>query len=150
MGRQKLVHAGLTKPSRLFIADQGALQFRKLWRSIVWRDVVVWVDNRWNAQFWANPVQPNVCLDVTVVAVLHKTLLPLFLGHPRLHDVVDRVDTVAMAVVQQYREMLKVCTDMCNAPIPRRTMCAPLDIAREAGTQQLFWKPFGMYDSRTG
>ena len=42
---RKLVHAGLTKPSRLSIADQGALQFRKLWRSIVRRDIVVWVDN---------------------------------------------------------------------------------------------------------
>ena len=25
----------------------------------------------------------------------------------------------------------------------------PLDIAREAGRQQLFWKPFGIYESRT-
>ena len=31
---RKLVHAGVTKPSRLSIAVQGALQFRKLWRSI--------------------------------------------------------------------------------------------------------------------
>ena len=29
---RKLVHKGVTKPSRLSIADQGALQFRKLWR----------------------------------------------------------------------------------------------------------------------
>ena len=62
---RKLVHAGLTKPSRLSIADQGALHFRKMWRSIVRRDIVVWVDNWWHAQFRANPVKPNVCLDVT-------------------------------------------------------------------------------------
>ena len=97
---RKLVHAGLTKPSRLSIADQGALQFRKMWRSIVRRDIVVWVDNWWHAQFWANPVKPNVCLDVTAIAVLHTTTLPLFLGHPSLRDLVDRVDTLAMAVVQ--------------------------------------------------
>ena len=43
---RKLVHAGLTKPSRLSIADQGALQFlKKSWRSIVRRDIVVWADN---------------------------------------------------------------------------------------------------------
>ena len=146
----KLVHAGLTKPSRLFIADQGALQFRKLWRSIVRRDIVVWVDNWWHAQFRANPVKPNVCLDVTAIAVLHTTPLPHFLGHPGVRDLVDRVDTVAMAVVQQHREMLKVCTDMCNTPISRRTIRAPLDIAREAGKQQLFRKPFSIYESRTG
>ena len=29
-------------------------------------------------------------------------------------------------------------------------MCAPLDVARKAGRQQLFWKPFGIYESRTG
>ena len=57
---RKLVHAGLTKPSRLSIADQGALQFRKLWRSIVRRDIMVWVDNSWHAQFRANPVKANV------------------------------------------------------------------------------------------
>ena len=131
--RRKLVHAGLTKPSRLSIADQGALQFRKLWRSIVRRDIVVWVDNWWHAQFGANPVKPNVCLDVTAIAVLHTTPLPHFLGHPSLRDLVDRVDTVAMAVVQQHREMLKMCTDMCNTPISQRTICAPLDIAREGG-----------------
>ena len=45
----KLVQAGLTKPSWLSIADQGALQFRKLWRSIVRHDIVVWVGNWWHA-----------------------------------------------------------------------------------------------------
>ena len=145
---RKMVHADLTKPSRLSIADQGALQFHKLWRSIARRDILVWVDNWWHAQFRANPGKPNVCLDVTAIAVLHTTPLPLFLGHPRLHDLMDWVDTVAMAVVQQHREMLKVCTSMCNAPISRRTICAPFDIAREAGRQQLFWKPFGTYESR--
>ena len=75
----------------------------------------------------------HVCLDVTAIAVLHTTPLTLFLGHPSLHDIVDRVNTVAMVVVQQHTEMLKVCTDMCNAPISRRTIRAPLDIAREAG-----------------
>ena len=112
---RKLVHAGLTKPSRLSIADQGALQFRKLWRIVVRRDIVVWVDNWWHAQFRANPVKPNVCLDVTAIAVLHTTSLPLFLGHPSLQDLVGRVGTMAMAVVQQHREMLNVCTNMCNA-----------------------------------
>ena len=146
---RKLVHAGLTKPSRLSIAEQGALLFRKLWRSIVRRDIVVWVDKWWHARFRANRVKPNVYLDVTAIVVLHTTPLPLFLGHPSLHDLVDQVDTMPMAV-QQHREMLKVCTDMCNAPISRRTIRAPLDIAREASEQQLFWKPFGMYESRTG
>ena len=122
---RKLVHAGLTKPSLSSIADQRALQFRKLWRSIVRRDIVVWVDKWWNAQFWANPVKPNVCLDVTAIAV-------------------------AMVVVQQHGEMLKVCTDMCNAPVSRRTTRAPLDIAREGGRQHLFWKPFGIYESGKG
>ena len=147
---RKLVHDGLTKPSRLSIADQGALQFRKLWRSIVRCDIVVWVDNWWHAQFRANPVKPNVCLDVTAIAVLHTTPLPHFLGHPSLRDLVDRVDTVAMAAVQWHREMLKVCTDMCNTPISRRTIRAPLDVALEAGRQQLFWKPFGIYECRRG
>ena len=62
----------------------------------------------------------------------------------------DRVDTVAMAFVQQHREMLKVCTDLCDEPISRRTIRAPLEIAREAGRQQLFWQPFGIYESCTG
>ena len=70
---RKLVHAGLTKPSRLSIADHGALQFRIVWRSIVRRDIVVWVDNKWHAQVRANLVKPNVCLDFTAIAVLHTT-----------------------------------------------------------------------------
>ena len=122
---RKLVHASLTKPSRLSITDKGAWQFRKLWRSIVRRDIVMWVDNWWHAQFPANPVKPNVCLDVTAIAVLHTIPLPHFLRHPSLRDLVDRVDTMAMAVVQQHREMVKVCTDMCNTPISWRTICTP-------------------------
>ena len=113
-------------------------------------DIVVWVDNWRHAQFWANRVKPNVCLDVTAIVVLHTTPLPHFLGHRSLQDPMDRVDTVAMAVVPQHKEMLKVCTDMCNAPISRRTIRAPLDIAREVGRRPLFWKPFGIYESRTG
>ena len=100
--------------------------------------------------FRANPVKPNVCLDVTAIAVLHTTPLPPFLRHPSLQDLVDRVDTVAMGVVQQHREMLKVCTNMRNTPISRRTVRAPPDIAREAGRQQLFWQPVGIYESRIG
>ena len=42
---RKLVHEGPSKPSRLSVADEGALQFRKLWCSIVRRDIVVWVDS---------------------------------------------------------------------------------------------------------
>ena len=61
--------------------------------------------------------------------MLHTTPLPLFLGNPSLQDLVDRIDTMAMATGQQHREMLKVCTDMCNAPISRRTTRTPLDIA---------------------
>ena len=45
---RKLVHTGLTKPSWMSIADQGALQFRKLWRSIVRRNILFWVDNSWS------------------------------------------------------------------------------------------------------
>ena len=134
---RKPVHASLTKPSRLSIANKGPLQFRKLWRSIVRRDVVVWVDKWWHAQCRANPVKPNVCLDVTAMAVLHTTPLPLFLGQPSLQDLVDRVNAVAIAVVQHHTQMLKVCNDMCNAPISLRTICDPLDIAREAGRQRL-------------
>ena len=78
---RKLVHTGLNKPSRMSIADKGALQFRKLWRSIVWRDIVVWVDNWWHAEFLGNRVKPTVCLNVIAIAVLHTTPLPLFLGH---------------------------------------------------------------------
>ena len=77
---RKPVHAGLTKPSRLSIADQRALRFRKLWRSIVRRDIVVLVDNWWHAQFRAKPVKANVCLNVTAIAVMHTTPLLLFLG----------------------------------------------------------------------
>ena len=39
---------------------------------------------------------------------------------------------------------------MSNAPFSRRIIRAPLDSAREGGRQQLFWKPFGIYESRTG
>ena len=42
---RKLVHAGLTKPSQMSIADQGAFQFHKLLRTIVRRDIEVAVDN---------------------------------------------------------------------------------------------------------
>ena len=91
------------------------------------------MDSWWHAQFRANPVKPNVYLDVTAIAVLHTTPLPLFLGHLSLQDLVDLADTVVMAVVQQPREVLKVCTDMCNAPISHRTIRAPLDIAQESG-----------------
>ena len=37
---------------------------------------------------------------------------------------------------------------MCNAPISPRTIHGALDLAREAGRQQL--KPFGIYESRAG
>ena len=85
----KLVHAGRIKQSRLSIADQGALQLRKVWRSIVRRGILVSVDSWWHAQLCSNPVKPNVYLDITAIVVLHTTPLPLFLGHPSLHDLAD-------------------------------------------------------------
>ena len=50
---------------------------------------------------------------------------------------------------QTFGEGLR-CTCLLTGGISRRTIRAPLDIAREAGRQQLFWKPFGTYESRTG
>ena len=148
-GRCKLVHAALTKPSRMSIANQGAWQLRKLWRSIVRRCTVVLLDNRWHALFRANPVKSSVYLHATAIALLLNTPLPLSLGQPSPQDLVDRVDTVTIAVVAQHRENLNVFSNVCNAPVSRRTMCAPLDIAREAGRRQIFCNPFGIYESRT-
>ena len=111
---------------------------------------MVCVHNWWHAWFRANLVKPGVSLDVTAIAVLHTTCLPLFLGHPSLQDLVGRVDTVAMAVVQPVTEMLTMCPYMCNAPISWGAIRAPLDIAREVLRQQLFWKPFGICESRIG
>ena len=98
-------------------------------RGVALSGVILWCGwtNGWHAQFRANPVKPKVCLDVTAIVVLHTTPLPLFLGHPSVQDLVDKVDTVAMALVQLHREMLKVCTDMCNAPISRTTIRAPVE-----------------------
>ena len=94
-----VVHASLTRPSRMSNEDHGALQLRKLWRSIVRRCIVVWVDNWWHAQIRANPVKPNVCRDVTARALLQTTPLPLFLRPPSLQDLVDWFDTGALTVV---------------------------------------------------
>ena len=130
---RKLVHARFTKPSRLSIADQGALQLRKLWRSIVRPHIVVRVDNWWLAQLRANSVKPNVCLDVTAIAVLHTTPPSPFSWSPESTRPSGSGCTVAMAVFQQQREMLKVCTDVCNAPISWRSIHASLYIARDTG-----------------
>ena len=73
-------------------------------------------------------MKPNVCLDVTAIAALHTTPLPLFLGQPSPQDVVDRVDTVAMAVDAQHKEMPKVGSDVYDAPISRRTIRTPVNI----------------------
>ena len=147
---RKLVHAGLTKPSRLSIADHGALQFRKLWRSIIRRDIVVWGDNWWHAQFRANPVKPNVCLDVTAIAVLHTTPVSHSLGHPSVRDQVDpgghsghgscstaRRNVEAVHPYAQYTHLSE------NHPCPPR--CSP-----EAGRRQLICKLFGINESGTG
>ena len=49
---RKMVHAGLSKPSRMSIADHGALQFRKLWTAL--SGVILWC--RWTTgglpSFW--------------------------------------------------------------------------------------------------
>ena len=86
------------------LQTRGALRFRKLWRSIVRCDIVVWDDNWWHAQPRDNLVKPNACLDVTAIPVLHTTPLPIFLGHPSLHDLVDRVDTAAMKLFNSTEE----------------------------------------------
>ena len=88
-----------------------------MWCVIVRCHIVLWWDTLWHARFRANLVKTNVCLDVTAIAVLHTTALSLVIGHPSLQHLVDRVDTVAMGVVEPHRETLKVCTDVHNAPI---------------------------------
>ena len=50
---------------------------------------------------------------------LAHNLLPPFVGHASLQDLVDQVGRVAMAIVQEHKEMSNVCTDMCNALISR-------------------------------
>ena len=110
---RKMVDASLTKPSRTSVAHEGELQLRELWRSIVRRHIVVWVDNFRHTQFRDLLMKTDVCLDITAIVVLHTTPILIFLGHRSLQDLVDWVDEVAMGVVEQQREILKVYIHLC-------------------------------------
>ena len=131
------------------IADQGALQSPKLWCSIVRRGIVAWVDKWWRAHYGqsSEPQRLSRCHRNSYFA---NNPPPLCLCHLSLPNLLDRGDTVASAAVAWQREMLKVCRDVCNAPVSRRTIHTPVDVARDAGRQRSFWQPFGIYDSRTG
>ena len=55
-----------------------AKRLRKLCRSTVRRHIVAWVDNWWHVSIRANPVKPDVYLDVSARAIVH-TPPPFFL-----------------------------------------------------------------------
>ena len=43
-----------------------------------------------------------------------------------------------------------MCSDVCNAPLSRRTMGTPVYIARNAGKRHLLWQPFVIYEPHSG
>ena len=94
------------------------------------RQVVVWLDNWYRKRFGTDPQTTDMSLNVSVLAVLHVTELPVFPGHPPLCAMVDGVPKLSVSLVEVLRRINHGVAAVNDPPLQREWIRVPLDVQR--------------------
>lgn len=125
-------------PTLRAAADEAAV---KLWVSMLGRQIVLWLDNWYRRRFSCDPQRNDMSLNVSAMAVLHITSIPLFPGYPCLGDVLDNVSNVAGRIAAASARLIGGVDMIVGEGLRPEWIRVPLDVHRE-GMRSLQWLPY--------
>ena len=152
--QQPVVDLPLSRAARRVLAPTGAVRARLpnlaeaagaaaslLWRQCQDQQIVVWLDNWYWKVYGTDPVRPDQSLNVSVMAILHITDVPVFPGHPTLVDLVNRVTLAAGRLSHVHGVIVADARKVAEVQLAPNMIRVPLDIQRH-GMRSLQWRPY--------
>jgi hypothetical protein len=113
---------------------------KELWESTKDHQLVVWLDNWYRRRYGTDP-QGDMSLNVSALAVLHITEIPVFPGHLSLRSLVDAVPQRVAALLRAYGRMHAGVAAVNAEPLQPAWLRVPLDVHR-TGMRSLQWLPY--------
>ena len=112
-----------------------------LWDSLFDTQVVLWLDNWYRRRFSCVPQRNDVSLNVSAMAVLSITDIPLFPGYLGLDVVVARVRGVAQRIAAAGERLHEGVGRITSEDLKPEWIRVPLDVQR-TGMRSLQWLPY--------
>lgn len=123
------------------LAEEANAAAYKLWQSCANKQIIVWLDNWYRKRFGSDPLSNDMSLNLSVLAVLHTTDLPLFPGHLRFRQILEEVPALATRLVETFARVLKGVKIILQEDLQPQWIRVPLDVQR-TGMRSLQWQPY--------
>ena len=123
------------------LADEAAVAAHQLWESCKNRQVIVWLDNWYRKRFGSDPLANDMSLNLSVLAILHTTILPDFQGHLSLQKVFEGLANVTKGLVGAFARVQKGIKIVLAEDLQPQWIRVPLDVQRSA-MRSLQWTPY--------
>ena len=139
--RRLLASTGVVKKTVPSLRSASTSAVQELWSSIKDRQVVVWLDNWYRKRFSCDPVNNDMSLNVSAMALLHITEIPMFPGYPSFGDVVNGISSVALLIRDAGPRVHAGVEFLLENDLQRDWIRVPLDVQR-TGMRSLQWMPY--------
>ena len=147
--RRLLGPTGAVSSSAPRLSTQANECAQRLWESCRGVQVIVWVDNWFRKRFGTNPRQSDMCLNVSVVTVLHIPKIPIVPGYMTLGEVVLALPNCAIQLTKVPSRVLQGVSSVLEVDMEPEWIRVPLDIHRQ-GMRSLQWMPYFLTERTIG
>lgn len=114
---------------------------KRLWDLSNKNQAVVWLDNWYRKRFGSDPLSTDMSLNVSVLAVLHTTVMPMFPGQLRFSDLTSGVSAVVASLLKVLPEIRRGVKIVLAEDLRPEWIRVPLDIQR-TNMRSLQWLPY--------
>lgn len=139
--RRILASTGVVNKNVPSLKSASSTAALNLWKSIEDRQVVVWLDNWYRKRFSCDPINNDMSLNVSAMALLHVTEIPIFPGYLSLGAVVDGISSVARLLACAAPRLRAGVDLILENDLQREWIRVPLDVQRTA-MRSLQWLPY--------
>ncbi len=122
---------------------------QKLWDSMKDRQVVVWLDNWYRRRFGTDPDHNDMSLNVSAMAVLHITDIPMFPGYLSLEDVLKELPDVVVKLMGAVPRLHQGVARVVAEDMRREWIRVPLDVQR-VNMRSLQWLSYILTEESVG
>ena len=123
------------------LATAAAEAASRLWDSCDDSQVIVWLDNWYRKRFSSDPRHNDMSLNVSVMAVLHITDIPVFAGYFSLKEIASRIGTISVNLAKVAARVHSGVNLVNEDDLKCEWIRVPLDVHR-SGMRSLQWTPY--------
>ena len=139
--RRILGNTGAVAQNLPSLETEALTALRKLWDSMADQQVVMWLDNWYRRRFGSDPDHNDMSLNVSAMAVLHITNIPVFPGYLSLEDVVKTLPVVVAKLMDAVPCLHRRVVTIVEEDMRQEWIRVLLDVQR-TNMRSLQWLPY--------